>query len=73
MTMLTAKETEVYECLKMAAESNHGDGWSQVYLDNARPPSMPNRTFSALLGNLEKKGLYRSQGDDCFGDVKTNA
>lgn len=44
--------------------------FAQVYLDNARPAGMSARSFAGHLAALEKLGFYKSQGDDCFGDVK---
>jgi hypothetical protein len=47
-----------------------GTKWGQVYLDNARPEGISVRSFRSCLAALSAKGLYQSQGDDCFGDVR---
>jgi hypothetical protein len=47
-----------------------GQRWASVYLDNARPFGMSPRRFAGHLSALEKAGLYKSQGDNCFGDVR---
>lgn len=50
--------------------SGWGDGWASIYLDNARPAGMTARQFAGHLSALESAGVYKSQGDDCFGLVK---
>jgi hypothetical protein len=63
---LTEREVKVLTELRANMEGMDGD-WMQVYLDNC--PSSRERGFNGVLGSLAKKGLYRPQGDDCFGDV----
>ena len=66
---LTALETTILTALRNEAEGLNENGWESVYLDNARPDDLSAHQFAAILGNLEKKGLYRSLGDDFFGLV----
>jgi len=67
---LTDLERVALAQLREAAESRpDAGGFQQVYLDNC-PMSSERRTWAAVLGSLAKKGLYKPQGDDCFGDVK---
>lgn len=58
------------ECSESAFTRRDGAQWAQVYLDNARPEGMSARSFAGYLSALERAGMYKSQGDDCFGDVK---
>ena len=63
---------EVLKSLRANVEStrtNAAGKWGQVYLDNAIPDGMSRRSFAGYLSALHEAGLYRSQGDDCFGDV----
>jgi hypothetical protein len=68
------KSEIVLAALRANAESSfvHSNGgqWAQVYLDNARPTGMTNKSFRSCLAALSRRGLYISQGDDCFGDVR---
>jgi hypothetical protein len=43
--------------------------WHGVYLDNAKPVDMSNRSWAGHLGVLEKMGLY-CQANAGFGEVK---
>ena len=65
---LTATEEKALAQLRAEAEGVNGE-WQQVYLDNARG-DIPAKTFRSILGSLAKKGLYRPQHDDFFGDVR---
>jgi len=47
-----------------------GSRWASVYLDNARPDNVTPRQFAGYLRALEGAGLYRSQEDNFFGDVR---
>jgi len=73
MTKLSAQATEILANLRKSVENTetraNGD-WGNVYLDNARPDGVSNRSFAGYLSALEKAGLYESQGDDFFGIVK---
>ena len=46
------------------------DQWGQVYLDNARLPGQSVHEFRAHLSTLSRQGLYKPEGDDCFGYVR---
>jgi hypothetical protein len=46
------------------------DQWGQVYLDNARLPGQSVHEFRAHLSALSRQGLYKPEGDDCFGYVR---
>lgn len=71
---LTVKQTQVLAALRAHAESDDGNGWWTVYLDNARADltNMSARSFGGILGSLAVKGFYRDI--ECrrsaFGQVK---
>jgi hypothetical protein len=70
---LTESETLVLNALRFYQEGEQtfkSGVYGSVYLDNARPVGMSARSFAGVLSSLERKGLYKSQGDDCFGYVK---
>jgi hypothetical protein len=69
MTM-TDKTREVLKMLREHAESDDGDGWWTVYLDNARPSGMAPRSFAGHLSALESVGLYRPIDSYAFGQIK---
>lgn len=81
MQNLTKNETKVLKALRGSVEAeywlvsgNLPQTWVQVYLDNAiarleKTSQMSRKTFAGVLGSLEKKGFYTSQGDNRFGDV----
>jgi len=58
------------KALRDASEDYSGDGWRSVYLDNARPSGMSDKTFRSHLATLAKAGLYRVVDGYAFGDVK---
>jgi len=66
---LTDLEAKVYSSMLENCEYDLGEGWAQIYLDNARPADMSARQFAAILSSLKQKGLYESQGDNFFGLV----
>lgn len=70
---LTAKESIVLAALRDHVEGYEDttEEWGSVYIDNAKPDDMTGRSFAGVLAALEGKGLYRSQGDDAFGYVRT--
>ncbi len=70
--ILTTKETSILAALRAHVEDfEHTDEqWGSVYIDNAKPADMSPRSFAGVLAALERKGLYRSQGDDAFGYVR---
>lgn len=69
---MTNNEIKVLAALRANIEAYEYDdqAWGSVYLDNARPDGMSNRSFAGILSSLCAKGFYRSQDDDCFGYVK---
>lgn len=69
MTM-TTKTRAVLNSLREKAESNDGNGWWTVYLDNARPSDMAPRSYAGHLSALEKAGYYRPIDNYAFGQVK---
>lgn len=66
--MTTTNQT--LESLRKASESDAGDGWRDVYLDNARPEGMNDKTFRSHLSALSKAGMYRPIDGYAFGAVK---
>jgi hypothetical protein len=56
--------------LRAEVEIHMDDQWGQVYLDNARLPGQSVHEFRAHLSVLSRKGLYKPEGDDCFGYVR---
>jgi hypothetical protein len=71
-TNLTAKENACLAALRANREGSYGDGWEQVYLDNALAdlPGWTRHSFDGVLGTLTQKGLVRAQGDGFFVDVR---
>lgn len=73
MARMSLKTGMVFMSLRQNVESvfyeNDTGTWGNVYLDNALPQGMTPRAFAGHLASLQKLGLYRSNGDDCFGDV----
>lgn len=72
---LTAKETIALESLRRNMDSSttldsDGTTWHDVYLDNAKPFGWDGKTWSGVLGSLEKKGLYRVVDGFAWGEVK---
>ena len=74
---MTPKQAQVLTALRNNWESTstiNDEKWGSVYLDNARPDGMSNRTFGAVLGSLAKAGVYKHMQDDrggvFFGLVK---
>jgi hypothetical protein len=62
----------IYETAKRSTESTterNGQVWGSFYLDSARPAGMSAHAFAGYLSALEAEGLYRSMGDDCFGEI----
>ena len=49
----------VLQALRDNAESRTVNGWSLVYLDNAKPKSMGDTAFRRCLAELSRRGLYR--------------
>ena len=71
---LTMKEQAVLDSLRQVYEGvfiRDGQSWGNCYLDNAYVEGLTPRGFAAVLGSLQKKGLYRADPFDAyFGDVK---
>ena len=72
MVTLTSREAAVLAELRANLESCREESdegvWASVYLPNC--PSSREKGFNGVLSSLSKKGLYRPEGDDIFGDVK---
>ena len=66
---LGTETTKVLECLRKASEADDGDGWRTVYLDNARPAGMSDKSFRSYLAKLSQHGLYRVVDGYAFGSV----
>jgi len=62
--------TKVLTALRQASESDDGDGWRTVYLDNARPDGMSDKSFRSYLAKLSQHGLYRVLEGYAFGSVR---
>lgn len=62
--------TAVLESLRKKSESDEGDGWKMVYLDNAIPTGMPAKTFRSYLAKLSQHGLYEVVDGFAWGRVK---
>lgn len=56
--------------LRAEVECYMDDQWGQVYLDNARQSGQSAHEFRAHLSVLSRQGLYKPEGDDCFGYVR---
>lgn len=68
MNAHTVEQTLV--SLRRNVEAYHDDQWGVVYLDNARLDGQSAHQFRACLSVLSRQGLYRPEGDDCFGYVR---
>jgi hypothetical protein len=66
--MTTTAET--LASLRSQVEVHMNDQWGQVYLDNARLQGQSVHEFRAHLSALSRQGLYKPEGDDCFGYVR---
>lgn len=62
--------TKVLTALRQASETDDGEGWRMVYLDNARPAGMSDKSFRSYLAKLSQHGLYRVIDGYAFGSVK---
>lgn len=65
-----AKTDEVLAALRQHIESGDHPGWGMVYLDNARPAGMSERSFRSCLSELSKRGLYKVVDGYAWGEVK---
>ena len=64
------KVEQTLASLRDNVENFMDDQWGQVYLDNARLPGQSACEFRAHLSTLSRQGLYKPEGDDCFGYVR---
>ncbi len=60
---------QVLKSLRSKVENDNGDGWGEVYLDNARN-GMNDKVFRAALAQLSKQGLYQVIDGYAWGKVK---
>jgi len=73
LVKLTEREQKVLATLRANTEGTsvlQGPEWGTVCLANGQPDGMASRVYAGVLSSLERKGLYKPQGDDCFGWVK---
>jgi hypothetical protein len=68
MTTNTVEQT--LASLRDKVEYFKNDQWGAVYIDNARLPGQSAYEFRAHLSSLSRQGLYKPEGDDCFGYVR---
>ena len=59
------------QVLALLRENTESSG--HVYLDNARPDGMSDKSFRSHLAALSKAGLYRPIDGYAWGEVKTEA
>lgn len=55
---------------KEYTEEFKGIEWGMVYLDNARPAGMSDKSFRSYLAALSKKGLYEVEDGFAWGRVR---
>lgn len=62
---MTENTKSVLVALRANAESDYGEGWWGVYIDNAMGDlkDMNRRAFAAHCSNLKKAGLYRDHNE----------
>jgi hypothetical protein len=70
---LTPKSREVLEALCRKAEGCSRDEWRDVYLDNARPVGMSDKSFRSHLAALAKAGFYKPVDGFAWGEVRDAA
>lgn len=70
---LSPATAQVLAALRANAEGCTENGWRNVYLDNALPAGMSDKSFRSHLAALSKVGLYRPIDGYAFGDVKVEA
>lgn len=61
---------EVLEALRANVEYSDDDVWGTVYLDNARPSGMSEKSFRSYLAALSKDGLYKVIDGYAWGAVR---
>lgn len=69
---LARKSDQVLAALRANAEDrNQPDaGWLMVYLDNAKPNNMSQKTFRSCLSVLSHSGVYKVMDGWAWGSVK---
>lgn len=72
-TSLSTEAKAVLEALCQHAEGSSRGEWRDVYLDNARPAGMSDKTFRAYLAVLSKAGFYRVIDGYAWGEVRDTA
>lgn len=60
---------QVLSNLRKSAEDHSAD-WSEVYLDNAVPVGMSDKSFRSTLAILSKAGFYKVIDGYAWGKVK---
>ena len=73
MNTLTPKAKEVLEALCQHAEGASTGEWRDVYLDNARPAGMSDKSFRSYLAALSKAGFYKPIDNYAWGSVRDTA
>lgn len=72
-TALPPKTAEVLAALRAHIEDRgfiKPGSWGMIYLDNARPADMSDKSFRSHLGALSKAGLYKVVDGWAWGQVK---
>jgi hypothetical protein len=67
--MQLGKTETVLRSLRANVEYDDGE-YGMVYLDNARPSGMTDKSFRACLSNLSFAGLYKVEDGYAWGKVK---
>ncbi len=61
---------KVLDSLRRHSEGQEDDGWKDIYLDNAHPSDMSDKSFRSRLATLSNLGYYRPTDGYAFGRVK---
>lgn len=71
-TALSPKTAEVLAALRAHTEDRPvaPGTWGMIYLDNARPADMSDKSFRSHLAVLSKAGLYKVVDGWAWGQVK---
>lgn len=59
----------IYQKLCANAEGKFAGEWCDVYLDNARPNSVSEKSFRSFLAVLSKRGVYKPIDGYAWGAV----
>jgi hypothetical protein len=73
MANLSPQARQVLESLCQNAEGCSRGEWRDVYLDNARPAGMSDKSFRSYLATLSKAGFYKPIDGYAFGEVRDEA